>query len=277
MKSQNWARLGKNLTTCIVVVTIALFFYVYKPSSHEVAEFPSDTTTATVENIALQGLRDTVINPNEASYEDFLTVGLSPKQAKSCVAFVKKGGRFYKKEDLLKIYTITEDDYKRVQKFIHINNVSFKKKETIKKEKEPKKDVTSVKISVDINSCDTADLMRLPKIGAFRAKKIIEQRDKLGGFYSCEQLSAIYSMDSALVQELKPYIIIDTAHIKKINLNTATFKDLVKHPLISYEQTKDIMNYKRIVGTIKNAEELRKNNILTTDDYEILKFYVKTF
>ena len=277
MKSQNWARLGKNLTTCIVVVTIALFFYVYKPSFHEVAEFPSDTTTAIDENATLQGSCDTVINPNETSYEDFLTVGLSPKQAKSCVAFVKKGGRFCKKEDLLKIYTITEDDYKRVQKFIHINNVSFKKKETIKKEKELKKDVTSVKISVDINSCDTADLMRLPKIGAFRAKKIIEQRDKLGGFYSCEQLSAIYSMDSALVQELKPYIIIDTAHIKKINLNTATFKDLVKHPLISYEQTKDIMNYKRIVGTIKNAEELRKNNILTTDDYEILKFYVKTF
>ena len=119
--------------------------------------------------------------------------------------------------------------------------------------------------------------MRLPKIGAFRAKKIIEQRDKLGGFYSCEQLSAIYSMDSALVQELKPYIIIDTAHIKKINLNTATFKDLVKHPLISYEQTKDIMNYRRIVGKIKNAEELRENNILTGEDYEILKFYVKTF
>ena len=277
MKSQNWARLGKNLTTCIVVVTIALFFYVYKPSSYEMAEFVSDTSTAIAENVVPRGLCDTVINPNEASYEDFLTIGLSPKQAKSCVAFVKKSGRFYKKEDLLKMYTITEEDYERVQKFIHINNVSFKKKETIKKEKEPKKDVTSVKISVAINSCDTADLMRLPKIGAFRAKKIIEQRDKLGGFYSCEQLSAIYSMDSALVQELQPYIIIDTAHIKKINLNTATFKEMVKHPLISYEQTKDIMNYKRIVGTIKNAEELRKNNILTGDDYEILKFYVKTF
>jgi len=37
------------------------------------------------------------------------------------------------------------------------------------------------------------------------------------------------------------------------------------------------MNYRRIVGTIKNAEELRKNNILTGEDYEILKFYVKTF
>lgn len=277
MKSQNWMRLGKNLTTCIVVVTLAVFFYVYKPSENKESFLETDTVTVEVENEVLQSTCDTIIDPNNCSYDDFLKVGFSSRQAKSCVTFVKKGGRFYNKEDLLKIYTISKDDYEHVQKFIHINNVSFKKKETIKKEKEPKKDVTSVKISVDINSCDTADLMRLPKIGAFRAKKIIEQRDKLGGFYSCEQLSAIYSMDSALVQELKPYIIIDTAHIKKINLNTATFKDLVKHPLISYEQTKDIMNYRRIVGTIKNAEELRKNNILTGDDYEILKFYVKTF
>ena len=270
-------RLGKNLTTCIVVVTLAVFFYVYKPSEKKESFLETDIVTVEVENEVLQSTCDTIIDPNNCSYDDLLKVGFSSRQAKSCVAFVKKGGRFYKKEDLLKIYTISKDDYERVQKFIHINNVSFKKNETKKKERELHKDVPSVKISVAINSCDSADLMRLPKVGMFRARKIIEQRDKLGGFYSCEQLYAIYSIDSALVQELKPYIIIDTAQIKKINLNTATFKEMVKHPLISYEQTKDIMNYRRIVGTIKNVEELRKNNILTGDDYEILKFYVKTF
>lgn len=270
-------RLGKNLTTLIVVVTLAVFFYVYKPSENNESFLETDTAMVKVEDEELQLICDTVIDPNSCSYDDFLKVGFSPRQAKSCVAFVKKGGRFYKKEDLLKIYTISEEDYERVQKFIHINNVSFKKNETKKKEKELKKCEPSEKISVAINSCDTADLLRLPKIGVFRAKKIIEQRDKLGGFYSCEQLYAIYSMDSALVQELKPYIIIDTANIRKINLNTATFKEMVKHPLISYEQTKDIMNYRRIVGTIKNAEELRKNNIITGADYEILQFYVKTF
>ena len=270
-------RLGKNLTTCIVVVTLAVFFYVYKPSENKESFLETDTVTVEVGNEALQSICDTIIDPNNCSYDDFLKVGLSSRQAKSCVAFVKKGGRFYKKEDLLKMYTISKDDYERVRKFIHINNVSFKKNETKKKEREPHKDVPSVKISVAINSCDTADLMRLPKVGMFRARKIVEQRDKLGGFYSCEQLYAIYSMDSALVQELKPYIIIDTAKIKKINLNTVTFKELVRHPLISYEQTKDIMNYRRIVGKIKNAEELRENNILTGEDYEILKFYVKTF
>ena len=277
MKSQNWMRLGKNLTTLIVVVTLAVFFYVYKPSEDKESFLGTDTVTVEVGKKKLQSLCDTVIDPNNCSYDDFLKVGFSSRQAKSCVAFVRKGGRFYKKEDLLKIYTISKEDYERVQKFIHISNVSFKKNETKKKEKELKKCEPSEKISVAINSCDTADLMRLPKIGMFRAKKIIEQRDKLGGFYSCEQLYAIYSMDSALVQELNPYIIIDTANIRKINLNTATFKEMVRHPLISYEQTKDIMNYKKIVGTIRNAEELRKNNIIPEADYEILQFYVKTF
>ena len=130
MKSQNWMRLGKNLTTLIVVVTLVVFFYVYKPSANNESFLETDTAMVKVEDEVLQLICDTVIDPNSCSYDDFLRVGFSPRQAKSCVAFVKKGGRFYKKEDLLKIYTISEEDYERVQKFIHINNVSFKKNET---------------------------------------------------------------------------------------------------------------------------------------------------
>ena len=58
--------------------------------------------------------------------------------------------------------------------------------------------------------------------------------------------------------------------------NTATFKELNAHPLVSYEQTKKIFNYKRIVGMIKTPKELQDNNILTVAEYAILNYYIKT-
>ena len=58
--------------------------------------------------------------------------------------------------------------------------------------------------------------MKLPKIGGFRARKIIEYRDKLGGFYEIAQLLQVYSIDSTLISEIGKYITIDTSAIKKI-------------------------------------------------------------
>ena len=130
---------------------------------------------------------------------------------------------------------------------------------------------------MNINTCDTTELKQIPGIGGFRAKKIIERREKLGGFYAVEQLYTIYSLDSFMVEAIREYIIIDTNQIKKININTATFKEINNHPLISYEQTKNIVEYRKIVGEIKDVEELRTNHIVNPDDFEFLQFYIKTF
>ncbi|MCQ2605128.1 MAG: helix-hairpin-helix domain-containing protein [Bacteroidales bacterium] len=61
-----------------------------------------------------------------------------------------------------------------------------------------------------------------------------------------------------------------------MNVNTATFKEINKHPLISYEQTKKIFEYKKIVGYIKTLDELVNNGILEELEYNILQFYLKT-
>lgn len=274
---QNWNRLGKNLTTLIIIVTVALFFYVYKPQKQTITE--SVETSKIVSNIDTtehHPLKIKSINPNSATKEELQAIGLSSKQAQSCINYRNKGGKFYKCEDILKIYTITADDYERIKQYLYVpqqmktspkNNVE-QKDEKIKKEK-------TIHI-INLNTCDTNDLKQLPKIGSYRAKKIIEQRNKLGGFYSLSQLYSIYSIDSITIENIKNYLIIHTEEINKININTATFKEINAHPLISYEETKNIFNYKKIVGTISSIEELRNNNIVTEEEYKILKFYIKT-
>lgn len=277
--NQTWVRLGKNLTTLIVVTALVIFFYVYKPQK-SVEYNASDTLVKqpnqTISTIAHQP--DTIVDLNSATVIELMRIGLSQKQASQCVNYRTKGGVFKKKEDVKKLYSINEADYIRIEQFIEIRSsksIDKKQSEQYSKPFQNQKS-TVVPQSVNINNCDTNDLKQLPQIGSFRARKIIETRDRVGGFYTIDQLRTIYSLDSATISSIAPYLVIDTSLIQKVNINTATFKELNAHPLVSYEQTKKIFNYKRIVGTIKSPKELQDNNILTAEEYAILSFYLKT-
>lgn len=281
MEKQNkqWVRLGKNLSTLIGIVMILIFFYVYRPVRDDNAEFVGDSLRTVTDSIPVLKTvaENVVIDPNVATYEQFLDAGFSVKQAKHCLNYRNKGGHFRKKEDLKKIYSISEQDYDRLVSHISIPEKKTKQSNIFQKEEKKPENQNKKIFRVNINTCDTTELKQIPGIGGFRAKKIIERREKLGGFYAVEQLYTIYSLDSLMVEAIREYIIIDTNQIKKININIATFKEINNHPLISYEQTKNIVEYRKIVGEIKDVEELRTNHIVNPDDFEILQFYIKTF
>ena len=59
-------------------------------------------------------------DPNNLPAEKWQQLGLSEKQVATIKNYEAKGGRFYKKEDVAKIYAITADDYKRLASYIDI-------------------------------------------------------------------------------------------------------------------------------------------------------------
>ena len=94
-------------------------------------------------------------------------------------------------------------------------------------------------LQVDINIADTAELRKLPGIGEKRAMNIVKYRTSLGGFYSVEQLAEVYSMDAALVERLKKYIICDGNSVAKIDINN-TIPHKLWHPYLKGELLKAI-------------------------------------
>jgi len=114
-------------------------------------------------------------------------------------------------------------------------------------------------------------------IGKYRAEKIIEYRKKLGGYYTFTQLEEVFSLDSTAITQITKRCYIDTLQIQKININTATFQEILNHPYCTYYTGKDIFSYKKIVENIKNIDELKTNNILTKEEYEQLHKYLRTF
>lgn len=261
----------------MLVCAIAIGIYVYIPHK-QLPSYSEEILDSSLNKPQKEIRPNTIcqkqINPNTATFEELCSIGFTKKQAYNCLNYLKAGNTFKTKDDLKKLYTISLQDFEKISRFIFIPQSTISNNTSTLYSKTPK---TQKNFKIELNTCDTIALQKIPGIGSFRAKKIIEFRNKLGGFYSISQLHTIYSFDSTLVASISPYCTIDTAHIHKININTATFKEMQAHPYISYNQTKNIIEYKKIVGTIGTIDELQRNNIIKSTDYEILKYYIKTF
>lgn len=199
-------------------------------------------------------------DPNTIDVAEWQKLGLSLKQGQSIVNYTNKGGKFYKPEDLQKMYTITPQKYKELLPFIEIkqglqlDNKTYPEKSTyVKKEA----------VIVDINSADTLQLDEIKGVGAAFARRIANYRNKLGGFYKKEQLLEVYGLDSLKYNEIKDQIKINAANINKININTAEFNDLKNHPYLKYKQINAIINYRKQHGKYNSIDDLKKVIILT--------------
>lgn len=97
---------------------------------------------------------------------------------------------------------------------------------------------------VDLNAADSMTLVRLRGIGPVLAARIIKYRESLGGFANVNQLKEIYGMDTLMLESIIPFLTVDVSAIRRMNLNTASFKELLHHPYLEYEDVKRIVNYR---------------------------------
>ena len=206
-------------------------------------------------------------NPNVVSRAELKKLGFSEKQSKTLLNYRNSGGRFNKKNDLLKIYGLREDQYNILEPFIILENKDANTDSNISKE-------TNSSV-VEINSATKTDLQKLAGIGEVYAERIIKYRKLLGGFYNNKQLFEVYGMDSARYLGIEKYIFIDTNDIVKININNAVYDSLIKHPYLNKYQTKAILKYKEIMGDFSQLEQIYENNLLTEDEFLKIKPYLK--
>ncbi len=226
-------------------------------------------------------------DPNHATDEEWVKLGLNNRQIQNIHNYLAKGGKFKRKEDFQKLYTIPATQYSVLEPYIRIpsSGASLKPAETAKvapvtaSEKEPVNVATTKysekkAIPIELNAADSSMLMQLSGIGPVLAARIIKYRTRIGGYAEVTQLGEVYGIKPELVEKLTPQLSIDKLLIRKMSINTATFKDLISHPYLNEQQTKGILNYKKLQGRINGLDELVRNNILTREDADRIEPYV---
>ncbi len=178
-------------------------------------------------------------DPNTLSTEGWQKLGLRDKTIHTIQNYLSKGGHFRKPEDLQRIYGLFPNEFERIAPYIKIEsaNETSNYKDFADKpitETQPAKTYTPRYSIVDMNLADTTALIALPGIGSKLALRIINFRDKLGGFYSVNQVGETFGLPDSTFQKIKQYLKLKITSVRKININTATVDELKAHPYIKY-------------------------------------------
>lgn len=204
-------------------------------------------------------------DPNRVNKTKLRKLGFTETQVKAIINYRESGGLFLAKEDLLKIYTLGEEQYQYLESYIKIENVRAEVDNTSNIE---------FKYFIDLNSAESDDLVKLKGIGESYANRILKYRALLGGFSNENQLLEIYGMDSVRLSNISESVFIDTSLIKKMNINKVQFKTLLRHPYLNKYQTQSIMKYREISGKFSSIEQLTEYNLIDIETFEKLKSYI---
>ena len=216
-------------------------------------------------------------NPNKATKEELIQFGLSEKQASNFVNYVKAGGSFHKKEDLKKLYCMSDYLYNQVSPYVIIpQSNEIKAKEALKPNPTYKVSYsTKPNLIFDLNQADTLDLQSLRGIGPSYARRIYNYGKRLGGYVSIEQLKEVYGMNDTLYEKIIPHLKLENIETKKININTSTLKQLSSHPYIDFYLAKAIIKLRQEINNYKTLDQLRQIHLLDEKTYEKLLPYLE--
>ena len=226
-------------------------------------------------------------DPNTLDEEGWEKLGIRPKTIGVIKNYIAKGGRFRVASDLSRIYGLRPDESARLIPYVNIgrsaianrqNNgypvyyrhnaagagtafpgrkegLKFSAKYSRRKEMSP----------FDINTADTSMLIALPGIGSRLAARIVQFRDKLGGFYKIEQVAEIYGLQDSVYRLIRPFLLLNEVHLRMIPINSLGFDSLNAHPYIQFAEARAIVQYRKQHGAFKNISNLLNISILTQE------------
>jgi competence protein ComEA len=211
-------------------------------------------------------------NPNTIQVNEWINLGFSEKQANAILTYRNNYGPFKKKEDLKKIYVINEKKYNELAPFMVFDGVPSDEKTSNQEFITPKSGSLTTKSNIKINSATKEDLMALNGIGETFTERILNYRDKLGGFVESAQIEKLYISDDAK-SILKEKAIFDVENIRKTNINLASKETLKLIPYSNWAVVAEILRY-RDQNKISNLDFLT-DKFISPENKEKFIHYVQ--
>ena len=218
-------------------------------------------------------------DPNTADSTQLLRLGLQPWQVRNIYRYRAAGGVYSKPQDFARLYGLTRKQYKQLEPYIKIDKEYQPAADYYASEPIRERDTMRYPIKLQpterivLNNADTITLRKVPGIGSYFARKIVEYRQRLGGYYRVQQLLEIEDFPETAIA----YFIIpdSTRPSRKLNINHLPLNELKRHPYINFYQARAITDYRRLHGRIESLQQLRLCRDFPPEAIERLEPYVE--
>ena len=128
--------------------------------------------------------------------------------------------------------------------------------------------------TIELNTADTAELQRLWGIGPVLSARIVRYRDLLGGFTSKEQLREVYGLADSVYDRIAPRVTADAACVQQLDINTATYGQLLRHPYLDKHQVAAIVRLREKQGAFRSLDDLHQIPIIEQETYTKITPYL---
>jgi len=129
-------------------------------------------------------------------------------------------------------------------------------------------------VVIELNSADSAKLTELKGIGPAFARRIVNYRNRLGGFISKDQLKEVYGMDDDRFAEMQAQVSVDPSHIQKIHINKVDFEGLKHFAYLSFKQMNAIVQFREQHGDYTSINDMRNIAILNDEILRKIEPYI---
>ena len=212
-------------------------------------------------------------DPNTLDDEGWLSLGLSKRTVKTIRNYQAKGGKFRKPDDIKKVYGIAPSLAEKLLPYVSITAPDkFGKNKydsgsfVFKKFEKPLRESKQIApASIEINAADSLEWLALDGIGPALTHRILKFREKLGGFYSINQVAEVFGLPDSTFQLIKPVLKCAPEGFRKIRINSASEAELEQHPYIRKKLSKVLMAYRTQHGSFRDISDLGKIQLFDSD------------
>ena len=167
-------------------------------------------------------------DPNTIDSMGALRLGIPPKQVTTLLRYRNKGGRFYNKEDIAKLYGLKKELVEKLMPYVVIHNkernTQYRNKLSSNYNKLSSTNKNIDDWSIDINTSDEKLWAMHTTLNAAVIKNIIQYRNYLGGFTKLTQIKKVYGLNEADYYLLKPHLKLGKINNHKPNASTMSFE-----------------------------------------------------
>lgn len=270
------------LLLIIVVLQIAISFI----------DFSSDKEVFnTNESIALNSKIDSLknleaekrkpkiypFNPNYITDYKGAQLGMSIAQIDRLHAFRESNKFINSANQFQKITQVSDSLLNAISPYFKFPDwVVKQQKNSVVKSTVKEKDSKIKRTTTDINFATAKDFQTINGVNEYLAERIIKYRKRLNGFSYQNQLLEVWKLEKTIAQSiLNIFKIVDKPIINKLNVNTATFKQVLSNPYIDYDLCKKIFAFRDEVAELQSIEELKNIEGFPLAKYDRIILYLE--